>query len=54
MAIIFCFYLIKDAISLFFKTNSKINYFSKIIEQTYVLEIQKVRMLEYQLNELTK
>ena len=50
MAIIFCFYLIKDAISLF-KTNSKINYFSKIIEQAYVLEIQKVRMLENQLNE---
>ena len=45
MAIIFCFYLIKDAISFFFKTNFEFDYFSKIIEQTLVLGINNVTRL---------
>ena len=55
MAIIFCFYLIKDTISFFFfKKNSEIHYFSKIIEEAYVLLIQKVNLLKDQLPERLK
>ena len=48
MAIIFCFYLIKDTISLFFfKKNSEINYFFNQIEQTYdEMLIQKTNLFE--------
>ena len=45
MAIIFCFYLIKETISLFFKKNFEFDYFSKIIEQTLVFGINNVSRL---------